>query len=450
MNDEPTDVVTTRYNNGIVALFCDFVEYLCHHPFLVAPQGRFYMTFYDSESDLLTFNIKYELRDPHGKIWNWKIRFECLGHPRDEIEGTSRNILDHLTVFLATIDRHTELYFYDRHAMTCTITTPHLENHGVLQSYTEYNHTQWKQRWKDGKLLFKRFTRQLQTTRSPNIAELGLALFSSCADIDRLEIVDITSPTRLGLLFEACRRGPPGYVNVDVNNEYFDNVASIYIGYRSIIEDGLYDPSSVTYLMHNWHVDPLTNDNVLIDNMRSVVRSTLHDLHIPGAHPQFLETRPDQVLQIQVWCKTADCITPGWVKYLQSSLWFELGALERRPTHVRKDRYTPDYRGNITVVDAHPVTDVIIQLVESEDGISCLNLAGEEILSVPPGTDAQKLRHELAKILPTTNLHLINKHGDTIPGSQQEDVWGAMRGDDIYIPPPPVSNNFVSDDWIWV
>ena len=235
----------------------------------------------------------------------------------------SLTILDHLTVFLATIDRPIPvLYYYDLHAMKYTITTPHSENHGVLQSYTGYNHTQWRQRWKEGKLLFKRFTRQMQTTRSPNIAELGLALFSSCADIDRLEIVDITSPTELGLLFEACRKERPGYVDVDVDNEYFDNVASIYIGYRSIMEDGLYDPSSVTYLMHNWHVDSLKDDNVLIDNMRSVVRSMLRDLHIPGAHPQFLETRPNQVLQIPVWCKTAraDCITPGWVKYLQNSI----------------------------------------------------------------------------------------------------------------------------------
>ena len=158
----------------------------------------------------------------------------------------------------------------------------------------------------------------------------------------------------------------------------------------------------------------------------------------------------------QVWCKTlrADCITLGWVKYLERSIWFELGALEQRPTHLQGDRYIPDYRGNITVVDAHRVTDVIIQLVESKDGsVSCLSLAGEEILSVPPKTDAQKLRHELARILPTTNLHLINERGETLPaaGSQQEDVWGAMRGDDIFIPPPPPVDGFVpSDDWIWV
>ena len=106
-------------------------------------------------------------------------------------------------------------------------------------------------------------------------------------------------------------------------------------------------------------------------------------------------------------------------------------------------------------MDAHPFTDVIIQLVKSKDGsISCLNLAGEEILSVPPDTDVQKLRHELARArtLPTTNLHLINERGETPPGSQQEDVWGVMGGDDIYIPPPPpVFDNFVpSDNWIWV
>ena len=76
-------------------------------------------------------------------------------------------------------------------------------------------------------MLFQRL-RQVQTTRTPNIAELGLALFSSCAKIDRLEIVDVTSPARLGLLFEACCRGL-GYHQYE-----YDNVASIYIGYRSV------------------------------------------------------------------------------------------------------------------------------------------------------------------------------------------------------------------------
>ena len=48
----------------------------------------------------------------------------------------------------------------------------------------------------------------MQTPRSQNIAELGLALFSSCANINRLEIIDLTSHwppwwNRL-LLFGAC------------------------------------------------------------------------------------------------------------------------------------------------------------------------------------------------------------------------------------------------------
>ena len=104
---------------------------------------------------------------------------------------------------------------------------------------------------------------------------------------------------------------------------------------------------------------------------------------------------------------------------------------------------------------AHPDTDVIIQLVESEDGsISCVNLAGGEVLSVPPNTDNRELRHELANIIPVTNLHLINERGETLPAGSGEDVWGVMRGDDVFI--PPASDNFVPirvpslSDWIWV
>ena len=88
------------------------------------------------------------------------------------------------------------------------------------------------------------------------------------------------------------------------------------------------------------------------------------------------------------------------------------------------------------MVAAHSaVTDVVIQVFGSEDGsISCLNMAGEEVLSLPPNTDAEMLRHELAKkISPHTNLHLINERGELTP---QEDVWGVMRGGEFFIPPP--------------
>ena len=105
-----------------------------------------------------------------------------------------------------------------------------------------------------------------------------------------------------------------------------------------------------------------------MDNMRDVVRTMLRRLYTTGTYPpdhlRFLETRPSQVLEIQVCCKTAeaDCITPGWVKYLQGSIWFELGPLKRNPRRwwdgekqVLAGAYT--YRGRITVVDnaAHPV-----------------------------------------------------------------------------------------------
>ena len=67
---------------------------------------------------------------------------------------------------------------------------------------------------------------------------------------------------------------------------------------------------------------------------------------------------------------------------------------------------------------AHPdITDMVIQLVESEDGsISCLNLAGEEVLSAPCNTDAQKLRPEPAKIKGVSphSLHLINERGELL------------------------------------
>ena len=53
---------------------------------------------------------------------------------------------------------------------------------------------------------------------------------------------------------------------------------------------------------------------------------------------------------------------------------------------------------------------------------------------MPPNTDAQMLRHELAKkISPHANLHLINERGKLLP---QKDVWGVMRGEKFFIPPP--------------
>ena len=171
-----------------------------------------------------------------------------------------------------------------------------------------------------------------------------------------------------------------------------------------------------------------------------------HLYNTSGVHPPdhllFLETRPTQELRVKVWCKTAeeDCITPGRVKYLRGSIWFDILWLDRVHTHLYPAtggyRRMPKYGGAIEVRDnaAHPVTDVVIELVESEDGsIFCLNLAGEEVLSVPPDTDAQELRHELAKMKGKhANLHLINERGEPLP---QEDVWGVMRGENVFIPP---------------
>ena len=182
----------------------------------------------------------------------------------------------------------------------------------------------------------------MQLPRSPNIAELGLALFLSCANINRLEIFDLTSPDRF-LLFGACRQGPSYTADEDRYywHQMYEDVASIYIGYKDL--NGRNRNRDVTYLVHDWfHMqDPLIDDDniehVLMDNMREGVRTMLRCLYTTGAYPsdhlQFLETRPSQVLEIQVWCKTAeaDCITPGWVRYLQGSIWFELGLLERVP-----------------------------------------------------------------------------------------------------------------------
>ena len=112
--------------------------------------------------------------------------------------------------------------------------------------------------------------------------------------------------------------------------------------------------------------------------------------------------------------------------------WVDAVHLRMAVLHTHLYPATPrmsNYSGAIEVLDnaAHPVTDVVIELVESEDGsISCLNLAGEEVLSVPPNTDAQELRHELAKMKGKhANLHLINERGQPLP---QEDVWGVMLG----------------------
>ena len=159
-----------------------------------------------------------------------------------------------------------------------------------------------------------------------------------------------------------------GYPNM------YEDIAGIYIGHQDEVSDN----RNVTYLVHDcFHMaEPLIDDNniehMLMDNMRDVLRKMLRRLCSTGAHPpdhlQFLETRPSQVLEIRVWCKKtaeADCITAGWVKYLQGSIWFELGALQRFQRNELLD-----YRGPTTVVD--PVTDIVIKLVEAEDGsISC-------------------------------------------------------------------------------
>ena len=89
---------------------------------------------------------------------------------------------------------------------------------------------------------------------------------------------------------------------------------------------------------------------------------------------------------------------------------------------------------------AHPdITDMVIQLVESEDGsISCLNQAGEEVLSAPRNTDAQKLRIELAKIKGVSphSLHLINERGELL--TPKPDPTPNAK---FFIPPP-------SDDFL--
>ena len=289
----------------------------------------------------------------------------------------------------------------------------------------------------------------MQLPRSPNIAELGFALLSSGANSNRLEIVNVTSCDRF-LLFGACLQGP-SYTAYEIRyywHQMYEDVASIYIEYKDL--DGRNCNRDVTYLVHDWfHMqDPLIDDDniehVMMDNMRDVVRTMLRRLYTTGADPsdhlQFLETRPSQMLEIQVWCKTAeaDGITPGWVRYLQGSIWFELGLLERNPRRW----WDGDYRGRITVADyaADPdITDMVIQLVESEEGsISCLNLAGEEVLSAPRNTDARKLRPELAKIKGVSphSLHLINERGELL--TPKPDPTPNAK---LLIPPP-------SDDFL--
>ena len=119
----------------------------------------------------------------------------------------------------------------------------------------------------------------MQTPRSPNIAELGSALFSSCAKISRLEIIDVTSSGITFLLFGARRNGLnyTRYRDYRGYPEVYEDVASIYIGYQDEVRNN----RIVTYLVHDWfHMqDPLIDDDniehVLMDNMRDVVRKML-------------------------------------------------------------------------------------------------------------------------------------------------------------------------------
>ena len=113
----------------------------------------------------------------------------------------------------------------------------------------------------------------MQPPRSPNIAELGLVLFSSCANINGLQTIDVTPP-RLGLLLAACRRGPYQMADrwrMDGIQRHRGaseaNVASIFIRYVDMHQTNL----NVTYPWHRQ--DPLIDDDILIDNMRYIVRS---------------------------------------------------------------------------------------------------------------------------------------------------------------------------------
>ena len=83
---------------------------------------------------------------------------------------------------------------------------------------------------------------------------------------------------------------------------------------------------------------------------------------------------------------------------------------------------------------------MVIQLEKSEDGsISCLDLAGDKVLSVAPNTDPRKiqarLRHKLAKnISPHANLHLINERGELLPKEGDEEritnvMQSALQGE---------------------
>ena len=99
--------------------------------------------------------------------------------------------------------------------------------------------------------------------------------------------------------------------------------------------------------------------------------------------------------------------------FLENRFWKTLLSIFRRGQAQSSSQKIPKKK------NSKKCTDVVIQLFQSEDGsISCLNLAGEEVLSVPPNTNAQTFRHELAKINPLVyaspyvNLHLINERGE--------------------------------------
>ena len=131
-----------------------------------------------------------------------------------------------------------------------------------------------------------------------------MALFSACPDIEILEIDDVKTDT---LVFRAHRNRAHGakiFVQVPTGEtDWFDTDVLLLKSFRPDMED-----------------------HIVMQEMYSAIRGMYR--HSSPKQKQLLATHPSQVLRIQVRCANGEqngaCIAPGWVEYLDGSVWFKL------------------------------------------------------------------------------------------------------------------------------
>ena len=145
----------------------------------------------------------------------------------------------------------------------------------------------------------------MNVQRSPNIPELGLALFSACPDIEILEICDVKTDT---CVFQALRNRVHG--------------AKIFVHVPTDLIPGTDWFGTDVLLLKRFRPD--MEDHIVMQEMYSAIRGMYR--HSSPEQKQLLATHPSQVLRIQVRCANGEqnCIAPGWVKYLEGSVWFKL------------------------------------------------------------------------------------------------------------------------------